>query len=219
MNFNNWLIIEEVSNAILGEMAQELDDELLGRVNSGDHSALDQLIARWQPRVLGWVRRKMTRNEDDAEDISQQAMLNVVNALQKGVRPTSFKGWIFRVTKNASNSYFRKRKEEPIDDPEETRLSQGPNRDADGMAVIKRDDPMDPAKIASDHEEQGALRNNLGQMKDYQQDALRRRYFQGQSEKESSDDLGIPQGTVKRRVHAAKRELQNIMRRQGFGNP
>lgn len=217
MKFNSWLLIEEVAMSTLLEMAKEMDDELLDRIESGDSAALDQLIIRWEPRIRGMVKKHIESNPEYAEDVAQQTLLKIVQALQNGTKPLHFKSWVFRIAKHEAIGLHRKRKNtEFTDDPEETSYMQSAQRSSGGIPMMSRDDESDPASIVANKEVLATMRQQMQSLPAYQQDALQRRYFGQESEKDMAGNLGVPQGTVKRRIHAAKERLRDLMRQNGY---
>lgn len=198
------------------EMTQ-IDEKLIAKIQTGDDAALDELITRWHPRVQRLVQKKFAWDQDSVEDISQETMMKAIQFLKSGREVRNFPVWIMRIARNVAITMSRKRVD-PVDDPEELRLTQGDKRTgpAGVDVVMDKDDPT--AKGVEDSEAIQAMMQSLDKIKDYHADALRRRYFQHQGEEESAAELNVPRGTVKRRIHNAKKELGNIMRKQGFGD-
>ena len=99
-------------------MIGESDEELLARFASGDQAAARALTARHAPRVLG-LSRKMLRDEMEAEDVTQEAMLRlwkIAPDWREGEAKVST--WLHRVASNLCIDRLRKRKRggPPLDD-------------------------------------------------------------------------------------------------------
>ena len=81
---------------------------LIGRFQSGELDAFDQIVDRYQDYVYS-LAYQFTRNCDDAYDISQEVFVKVFKSLG-GLRDNStFKSWLRRVTVNACIDYLRQR--------------------------------------------------------------------------------------------------------------
>lgn len=107
----------------LDATGEEGDDALMALFAAGDQSAARALTLRHAPRALALARR-MLRDEAEAEDVTQEAMLRVWR-LAPDWRPGEAKlsTWIHRVTFNLSTDRLRRRRSasletapEPVDD-------------------------------------------------------------------------------------------------------
>lgn len=76
--------------------------------DSIDRPALEQLLSREAPRVYSLARR-LLGNDADAEDVTQEVMLQVLRKLDSFRGEASFTTWLHRVTVNAALSYRRQR--------------------------------------------------------------------------------------------------------------
>lgn len=217
MIFKEFLHDLELLTAVFYLAESKIDNDLVTRVQAGDESALEELILRWQPRITGFVRKKYAWDADAAEDITQETMMRVVNALRQGTEVQHFPAWIMRVAKNTAVTLARKRRAEPVEDPESLGYDQGSKRSgpAGKDAIMDKEDPTQSS--VEDREAIDAMMQSMGQMKDFHRDALQGRFFDYETEDDAASRLGIPKGTVKRRVHGAKRELEKLMRNKGFG--
>lgn len=95
-------------------MAVPLDDAALVRAaQGGDHGALDQLFRRHYDRVHG-VCRRITGNDADAADATQEAMIAMVRGLTRFDGRASFGTWAYRIATNASLDELRRRRRRPL---------------------------------------------------------------------------------------------------------
>lgn len=96
---------------------------LLAAYAAGDHSAARALIAAHAPRALNLARR-MLRNEADAEEVAQEAMLRLwKTAPQWRAGEARISTWLYRVTANLCTDRLRRKSTaeltpemEPVDD-------------------------------------------------------------------------------------------------------
>ena len=103
------------------------DEQLVSRAQQGDLQAFETLTTRYEQRVYSLAFR-MLRQEQDAEDVTQQTFLSALENL-KGFRgEASFSTWLLRIATHAALKIIRKRKGLPtvsLDAPSETAESEG----------------------------------------------------------------------------------------------
>ena len=115
-------------------MAVLLDDrELVTAAQGGDRAALDELLRRHYHRVHA-VCRRITGNDADAADATQEAMLAMVRGLARFDGRASFGTWAYRIATNASLDELRRRRRRPL----------VAGRDHDDHAGTDRHDIADP---------------------------------------------------------------------------
>lgn len=88
----------------------EIDSELVKLATSGDKKALQNLIIRHQIFIYN-LALKMTKNIEDAEDLTQEVFIKAITSLSKFEGKSKFRTWLYRITVN----YFlntKKRKSE-----------------------------------------------------------------------------------------------------------
>jgi len=90
--------------------AQDVDAELLRAVREapeGDLRAFEQLVIRYQNRVLANCRY-LTRDENNAEDLSQEVFLKAFFGLPKFEERSSFRHWLNRIKVNHCLNHLKK---------------------------------------------------------------------------------------------------------------
>lgn len=177
----------------------EIDLCLVERCQQGHADAFRELVDRYQARIFNMAYR-MLHNREEAEDITQEAFLNVFRAIDsfKGDR---FSPWIYKIASNLCLDYLRRR-----------RL---PTVSLD--APVKAD--MDVAREIADNTslpEEEALSEALGLDIQRAIDSLPERYrvvtvlrhIEDLTYEEIAEVLGIPLGTVKTRLFRAREMLR-----------
>lgn len=89
------------------------DKNLITKYLEGDEKSLEFLIGRYLKPIYSFVYRNIG-NVADAEDITQEVFVRVWKNLKRFKREKSFKSWIFKIAKNASIDFLRKRKTIPF---------------------------------------------------------------------------------------------------------
>ncbi len=84
------------------------DQELVERVLGGEHAAFEPLVRRYNQRMYR-AARAVTRSDVDAEDVLQQAWMNIYKHLAQFRGDASFATWATRITVNEAIAMTRKR--------------------------------------------------------------------------------------------------------------
>jgi len=88
------------------------DEELMTAAGRGDMDAFEELIRRHQQLAIN-VAYRFLGNREEAEDLAQQAFLNILERAES-YRPTAqFKTFLYRVVANACMDYRRKKRPQP----------------------------------------------------------------------------------------------------------
>lgn len=163
-----------------------LDAYQAGLAIEGDRTAFELLYRRWHPRGLRLAHR-LTRNADEARDVMQDAALIIARDIRKLKDPARFSAWAFTI--------IRRRAADHIDRAVRRRTCEA-------------ELPVWPAGINS--EDGLSLKQALGRLSENDQLMLRLFYLDGFRGHEIAAALGIPIGTVKSRLFAARQSLKSI---------
>src|SRR5712672_291352 len=91
------------------------DEELIGRIASGDRLAMQVLFARHHVRVFRFVLR-LVRNEATAEDLISEVFLDVWRQAGKFEGRSAVSTWLLAITRFKALSVLRRRKDLELDD-------------------------------------------------------------------------------------------------------
>jgi RNA polymerase sigma-70 factor (ECF subfamily) len=173
---------------------ERIDDELLViRAQEGVVVALTELIDRWQNRLwrLAW---RLTGDEQAAWDVLQEALIVISRRISRLGDPSAFPSWAYRITSNKSRDWIRREK----------RMRRAD--EAYGQRWSDSDDDGDPAD-----QQYADLREALADLPGRDRAILSFRYEDNLSTAEIAEILGIPSGTVKSRLHHARRRLRQFL--------
>lgn len=182
------------------------DGELVAAAQAGDRDALDRLLRRHGDRLHALCRR-ITGNDADALDATQEAMIAIVRGLPRFDGRAAFSTWAYRVATNACLDELRRRRRRPEptadDDLDRATVAPGtgggsPTLDAVGERV---DIDAALATLAPDYRAAVVLRDLVGL--DYA---------------EIGEVLGAPAGTVKSRIARGRAALAEALAPRP-GNP
>lgn len=172
---------------------------LVLRCQAGDDAAFAKLMSAFEGRTLGYLRGIVG---DDAEDAQQEVWLAVYRHLRDLADPGAFRTWLFRITRYRAIDFLRRRKREHelIDDVS-----------VDTVAIPASESEDDDDALVDEE----ALTAALMAMPPPQREVMLLRYRDGLSYQEIATVVGRPIGTVRTRLHHAKKRLQeSLLRRQ-----
>lgn len=164
-------------------------EHLVARCRDRDEAAFRELIRRFHNPLLYYVRRLV---EDDflAEDVMQEVWMGAWSGLRSLRNPDAFSVWIFRIARNRSSRFWKKRFREHLGEE----LSES-NEPAAEPLVIERD--------TTRHFHQLLERLPLPQ-----RESLTLLLIEGMSYEEIAAVTDVPLGTVRSRIHYGKRTLR-----------
>ena len=173
------------------------DVAIIERMATGHESALGALYDRWADAVNALVVR-IVRDEVEAEEVVEAVFWQ---AWQQAGRYTSDRGapgaWLLTIARSKSldrlRSLRRRRDEQP----------------ADESIFDKQPAVGDPLSILDSSERAAHVSVALRQLPDEQREVLELAYFDGLSQSEISERLGLPLGTVKTRARLALRKMRD----------
>ncbi len=164
----------------------DIEDQLLVMdAQDGDAEAMEKLVSRWQKRLWQHAFR-LTADNQAAWDITQQVWLGIIKGLRKLHDPANFRAWAYGITTNKSSDWIRKSKADKHISIEQMQEHQHREKKDTGVKELLQ--KLDLRKRA----------------------VLDLYYFEQLSIPEISLALNIPQGTVKSRLHSARKELREL---------
>lgn len=117
------------------------EDELIAAARTGDRYAMDQLLRLHRDRIWA-ICRRITGNDADAADSTQEALISIVRHLSRFDGASSFSTWTYRVATNAALDELRRRgrrptpvDELPFDGRNASPTDRVPDQLADRLAV------------------------------------------------------------------------------------
>ncbi len=128
---------------------QQDDAALVERLKSRDKSAMEEVVRLHGAKLYG-VALQITRNEDTAQEVMQDALVSIWNKIALFEARSAFTSWMYRVTANAALMRLRKDKKFEHNVPLE---NQGPDKD---IPVIQLPDPGAQPDVAAQRVELGA---------------------------------------------------------------
>ena len=159
----------------------------------GDPSAYERLY-RLNRQSVFWLCLRVTKNEADAEDLTQQAFLQAFLHLSSFRRDCNFRTWLWRIAMNEALMHLRRRRTseislEDLSEPDASVASQGRSHNP---VVLKRILAWQIMKTVPEHS----------------RTLLILRHFAGCTQQELTEWMGLPLGTTKAQLSRARRALR-----------
>jgi RNA polymerase sigma-70 factor, ECF subfamily len=179
------------------------DAELMARVREHDASAFDALSARYREYVYRHVLA-MIHDSSAAEDIVQEVFLRIWLRPDQWHERGTFKGWLFRIATNQTLNYLRalyRRRQQPLEDPL--------NEDDESSVPAWMVDHAQPGPevILEQGERSQLVQQLVNELPVEKREVLYLVHDAGMETRQIAETLGIPEGTVKSRLHYATRRL------------
>jgi RNA polymerase sigma-70 factor (ECF subfamily) len=182
--------------------AEEL---LVKRAKAGDESAFAEIVRAYEKAVYNSALY-LSKNEEDALDISQEVFIKLWRTLGSFRGEASLKTWIARLTRNCAIDYLRSRRQRDTLQP--TYDGEGEN----GIDVADDDVAADPVKSFERNERVAAVRRAVDSVEEPLRETLILREFQGLSYAEIAQALGVSEGTVKSRVSRGRERVKEFLK-------
>jgi RNA polymerase sigma-70 factor (ECF subfamily) len=160
----------------------------------------ETVFKQYGPRIYSLARR-MLGNDADAEDVTQDVLLQVVRKLDTFRGESAFPTWLHRVTANAALNYRRKRatqEEHRVHEPVDQFTEEGKHR-----GLVRRW-ASTPDKQALDKETAQVIETAIARMPSLYRDVYVLADVEGLPNAEIADMLGIGIPAVKSRLHRAR---------------
>ena len=168
------------------------DDELMLLARGGMSIAFDELVRRHQTRVLRVAGRRLGRSSF-AADVAQNTFLEIYRALPRYRARGLFTAFLYRVLLNQCRMVQRSMQ------PQAARSGE-----------ITDGEPSAEARILA-RERERDVEAALGRLSDKLRDVVLLRYSGGLSYDDVAATLGVPVGTVKRRLFDAVERLRQLL--------
>jgi len=189
-----------------GRRADRNESELITRVREGDVQAFHDLVRPYE-RAIFLAALSLVRNEADAEDVAQEAVLKAFKNLSRFRQEAKFSTWVIQITINEAKMKLRKDRRHLYES-----LDEGKQSD-EGDYIPK--DFADWREIPSEALEQSELRQALVKALDSLPEKYRTvlilRDVQQLSINETAEALGLSEANVKTRLCRARLQMRDAL--------
>lgn len=183
---------------------QQFSDIELISLSLKDKEVFSQIIERYQNKLYRYVRRISSFSDDHISDILQNTFIKAYTNLNSFDTSFQFSSWLYRIAHNETISFLRKNKKHI-------------------EATLFPDDSLEEfisdVDIEGQHgkiEDSEVLWKAIRSLNQKYQDVIMLKYFEHKSYDEISDIIQKPPGTVATWISRAKKEIQNILKKNNY---
>jgi RNA polymerase sigma-70 factor (ECF subfamily) len=166
--------------------------DLVSQAQAGDRAAMDQIYCRFQQHVLSLAYKKLG-NWDEAQELSQDVFIQAFRRLDQLQVPEAFGGWLRQIVHRMAINRATRR---PTPTSVDHEILE---------ATVTCD--SDPLEAVLTREQKMQVHQGLNRLGDLDRQTLVAFYLDGQSLNQMSDAFAAPIGTIKRRLHVARKRL------------
>ncbi len=190
-------------------LSDATDEALVERARAKDEAAFEELVSRYEEKLYRLAMR-FVRNETDAQEILQDALLSAWRNLPAFEGRAQFGSWMYRVTVNAALMLLRSRNRHPeitVDDVDPAALNEAVAESGQRLRGSS-----DWSHRADEQLQSLELRKHIQEQVDALPDGLRAVFLLRDVEELSTEDtaeiLGLSVPAVKTRLHRARLALR-----------
>jgi len=166
--------------------------QLVRSAQSGNRHAFGELFQRFERTVFAIALRRLG-DFNEAQELTQDVFVQAMLKLDQIRDPACFPGWLRSIThRMAINRMVRRGPDLPVE-PE--------SLEANCIETVT------PLSVALAGERTSQLRAGLNRLRALDRETLEAFYVRGRSLLEMSNDFDAPLGTIKRRLHVARKRL------------
>ncbi len=188
----------------------ELERTLLRRLRDRDERAFRELIEAHRDRVFN-ITYRMLGNRAEAEDVAQEVFITVFKTIETFREESKFSTWLYRVTVNHCKNrikYLARRHDRDRDELDDN-MPQQINGAVTGLPVRA----AQPDKALASVQMELLLQEAIANLDDDHRIVVVLRDVEDLSIEEICEITGLPDGTVKSRLHRARLVLRKKLQR------
>jgi RNA polymerase sigma-70 factor (ECF subfamily) len=196
-------------------LTQQSDQDLIRLYRAGREEAFAVLVHRYE-RELFFFLLRFVGDRAPAEDVFQDTCLQVHLSIESFDLQRPFKPWLFTISANKARDYLRRTKQRQT-----VRLTGGGDDEGEGGQIIDLIDSQFPTpdEHADSAETRQFVRETIADLPPNMKEILLMAYFHHVPYKDIAQNLGIPLGTVKSRLHAAVATFAEHWKRRFNASP
>lgn len=190
---------------------RSVDAELVVRVQSGDKSAFDLLVIKYQHKVMKLVSRYI-RDSAEVEDVTQEAFIKAYRALANFRGDSAFYTWLYRIAINTAKNFLVSRGRRPPSSDIEVETAEV----LDGAASLREN--ATPERNLLRDEIAKTVQKAIETLPEDLRTAITLREIDGLSYEDIAQVMTCPIGTVRSRIFRAREAIDSELRPLIEGN-
>ncbi len=184
---------------------QELDNDLVKRVQQGEKAAFDLLVLKYQQKVVNLVSRFIS-DHAECHDVAQEAFIKAYRAMDSFRGDSQFYTWLYRIAANTAKNHLASRSRKTpaysvdVDDAEHF----------SGESGLK--DYTNPENMLLTEEIKQTVFAAIEKLPDDLKSAITLREIEGLSYEDIAEVMDCPIGTVRSRIFRARDAIDKELR-------
>lgn len=184
---------------------QEIDQQLVKRVQQGEQAAFDILVKKYQHKIMSLISRYV-KQQGDVPDVAQEAFIKAYRALPNFRGESAFYTWLYRIAVNTAKNYLVSRGRKP------------PGSDIDAQDAEFLDDGHGLKDIASPESQllsdeiKATVLEAINTLPDDLKQAITLRELDGMGYEEIAVTMDCPIGTVRSRIFRAREAIDKKLK-------
>jgi len=183
------------------------DNELLIQAKSGNVAAFEELIYRYDRSVLA-IALKFVHDTDEAKDIYQEVFIRVYRGLKNFEMKSEFSTWLFRIATNVCLTHKSRSKKHLQLSIDEHIVTE----DDEVQKYELANDELDPGEIMTNIDLGNIIRSAVDSLSSKQRMTFILKHYEGYKIREIADMLNCKEGTVKKYLFDAIRNLRKKLK-------
>ena len=180
--------------------SEDLDQDLVRRVQQGDKSAFDLLVIKYQHKIVHLVNRYV-KDPSEAQDVAQDTFIKAYKALGEFRGESAFYTWLYRIAINTAKNYLlsrsRRHSDYEVDMQDAEQIENAPQ--------LK--DIETPENQLMNEQIIQVIKSAIEKLPEEMRIAIMLREFEGMSYEEIAEAMDCPIGTVRSRIFRAREAI------------
>lgn len=187
-----------------------IQKEVIENCKAGEEKAFSEIVLHRQKKVFN-IAYRMLGNSEEAKDLAQEVFISVFESIKDLREEIKFDAWLTQITLNHCRNrwkYLKRRQyfnSDSLDDPVETEDGSVPR------AIYDHSD--NPETVFEKKMIRELIQRGLLKLKEDQRELVVLRDLLGYSYEEMGETLGLPEGTIKSKLHRARMDLKEVLER------
>jgi RNA polymerase sigma-70 factor (ECF subfamily) len=195
-----WGSVETLQQSSSVHRQERTDEQLLAAYREGDAASFADLVGRYERELFHFLVR-FVGDRAAAEDVFQEAFLQVHQSAEQFDLQRRFRPWLFTIAANKARDMIRSQARRPTS-PLQASINSSDDDSGEFLDLMSSASAM-PEDALERQELQTAVQKTVMGMPEHLREILLLSYFHQFPYKQISEILDIPLGTVKSRLHAA----------------
>ncbi len=181
------------------------DREWAQKAKEGDEAAYQKIVDRYR-NSLHYYIGKMVKNRSVVEDLVQETFMKAFDSIESYNTDYAFSTWLYRIAKNHTIDYMRKKKLQTLSIDEPVQTKEGEMQ----MELPDEQEQTDRSVIRKQRKK--IIQQAIDNLPDKYRKVIQLRHMQEKTYDEISEKLDLPLGTVKAHIFRARELLYKALK-------